>query len=113
MKSLFAIVPFVVAVPLVVMAAIWQGNQSERWGKFPELDVFAKRIDLIPLEIGDWQGKRGAKMDDAIRKYAGAVGDTQITFVNKHTREQVNVLVVCGRLLDVWNHRPDRCYPAQ
>ncbi len=112
MKTLLAVVPFVVALPLAVASAVWQGNQTERWGKFPELDVCAKRVDLIPLEIGDWQGTLGPKMEPDIRQYAGAVGDTQISFVNKTTREHVNVLVVCGRLLDVWDHRPDRCYPA-
>jgi hypothetical protein len=119
MKNLLAIVPFVVALPIVVTAAIWQGNQSERWGKFPELEVCAKRIDSIPLEIGKseethgpkWKGTLGPKMEDDIRKYAGAVGDTQISYVNEQG-EHVNVLVVCGRLMDVWNHRPDRCYPA-
>lgn len=111
MKNLLAIVPFVVALPIVVTAAIWQGNHSERWGRFPELEVCAKRIDSIPLEIGEWRGVLGPKMEEEIRQYAGAVGDTQITFSNKQG-DHVNVLVVCGRLMDVWNHRPDRCYPA-
>jgi Protein of unknown function (DUF3485) len=112
MKILFGIVPFVVALPIVVSSAIWQGGQTERWGKFEELDVFAKRIDNIPLEVGDWKGQLGPKMEEDIRKYSGAVGDTQITYTNSRTHDQVNVLIVCGRLMDVWVHRPDRCYPA-
>jgi hypothetical protein len=112
MKMLFGFVPFLVALPLLVSSAVWQGNQTERWGTFEELGVFAKRIDNIPLEVGDWKGQLGPKMEEDIRKYSGAVGDTQITYTNSRTHERVNVLVVCGRLMDVWIHRPDRCYPA-
>ena len=111
MKIVFGLVPFFVALPIVVASAIWQGGKTERWGKFPELDVCAARIDKIPLEIGEWKGTLGPKMDENIRKYAGAVGDTQILYTNA-AGQKVNLLVVCGRLQDVWNHRPDRCYPA-
>jgi hypothetical protein len=111
MKILFGLVPFFVALPIVVASAIWQGGKTERWGKFPELDVCAKRIDGIPLDFGGWKGTVGPKMDENIRKYAGAVGDAQILYTNS-TGQKVNLLVVCGRLMDVWNHRPDRCYPA-
>jgi hypothetical protein len=113
MKILFGLVPFFVALPIVVASAIWQGGKTERWGKFPELDVCAARINKIPLEIGggEWKGTIGPKMDENIRKYAGAVGDAQILYTNSNG-QKVNLLVVCGRLMDVWNHRPDRCYPA-
>lgn len=112
MKIVFGLVPLFVAFPIVVASAIWQGGKTERWGKFPELQVCAARIDKIPLEIGEWKGTLGPKMDENIRKYAGAVGDTQILYTNSATGQKVNLLVVCGRLIDVWNHRPDRCYPA-
>ncbi len=111
MKIVFGLVPLFVAFPIVVASAIWQGGKTERWGKFPELETCAARIDKIPLEIGEWKGTLGPKMDENIRKYAGAVGDTQILYTNA-AGQKVNVLVVCGRLMDVWNHRHDRCYPA-
>ncbi|HEV3417025.1 MAG TPA: exosortase-associated EpsI family protein [Pirellulales bacterium] len=112
MKRLFAFVPFVVALPIVVYSAVWQGNLTERWGTFPELAVCAKRIDNIPLEVGGWKGMIGQKLDEATRQYAGAVGDTSIVYTNSKTGERVSVFVVCGRLDDVMKHRPDRCYPA-
>ena len=112
MKTLLAFVPFVLALPIVVCAAIWQGNQTERWGAFPELAVCAKRLDNVPLEVGDWKGKLGDKLDDRTRKAAEAEGDTQITYENAKTGERVSVFIVCGRLMGVMKHRPDRCYPA-
>ncbi len=111
MKTFLAFVPFVIALPIVVCAAIWQGNQTERWGAFPELAICAKRLDNVPLQVGKWKGTLGAKLDEKTRKAAEAEGDTQIVYVNEDG-EKVNVFIVCGRLMGVMKHRPDRCYPA-
>ena len=58
MKWLSAALPFLVASPLLILAAIWQGNETERWGEIPEMKEFAARLDKLPLEIGPWKGKR-------------------------------------------------------
>ena len=112
MKTLLAFIPFVVALPIVVCAAIWQGNQTERWGAFPELAVCAKRLENVPLEVGDWKGTLGDKLDERTRKAAEAEGDTSVTYENAKTGVRVKVFIVCGRLMGVMKHRPDRCYPA-
>jgi hypothetical protein len=112
MKTFLAFIPFVIALPIVVCAAIWQGNQTERWGAFPELAVCAKRLDNVPKEVGPWKGTVGDKLDERTRKAAEAEGDTSITYENVETKERVKVFIVCGRLMGVMKHRPDRCYPA-
>jgi hypothetical protein len=111
MKSFLAFVPFIIALPIVVCAAVWQGNQTERWGAFPELAVCAKRLDNVPLQVGNWKGTLGEKLDERTRKAAEAEGDIQITYENED-HERVKVFIVCGRLMGVMKHRPDRCYPA-
>jgi uncharacterized protein DUF3485 len=112
MKLLFAFVPFVVALPLLIASALWQGRHTERWGEFPELQLYAKRLADVPLQVGPWTGHPGPKVDEETRKYGGMEGDVQITYVNEKTGDHVNIFVVCGRLLDVMKHTPDRCYPA-
>jgi hypothetical protein len=112
MKTFLALIPFFIALPIVVCAAIWQGNQTERWGAFPELAVCAKRLDQVPLQVGTWKGTLGDKLDERTRKAAEAEGDTSIVYVNDVTKERVKVFIVCGRLMGVMKHRPDRCYPA-
>jgi hypothetical protein len=113
MKWLSAVVPFVVAPPLLILAAIWQGKETERWGEIPEMKEFAARLQQLPLDIGPWHGKRGAGLSPTMQKAAGAEGDTQIVYTNEVTGDQVDMFIVVGRLLDVSKHRPDRCYPAQ
>jgi len=112
MKWLSAVLPFLLAPPLLILAAIWQGKETERWGEFPEMKQFAARLEKLPVDIGPWHGERGPGLKESMRKAAGAEGDYQIVFTNdKH--EKVDVFIVCGRLLDMSKHRPDRCYPAQ
>lgn len=113
MKWLSAVLPFVVAPPLLILAAIWQGKQTERWGEIPEMKEFAARLGQLPMDIGPWHGERGPGLKESMRKAAGAEGDAQIVYTNELTGEQVNMFIVVGRLLDVSKHRPDRCYPAQ
>jgi hypothetical protein len=113
MKWLSAALPFLIAPPLLILAAIWQGKETERWGEMPEMKQFAARLDNLPLEIGPWIGKRGPRLEEGMRRAANAEGDLQITYTNQLTGEQAHMFIVCGRLLDMSKHRPDRCYPAQ
>ncbi len=112
MKQVLSLAPFVLALPLVIAAAIWQGNQSERWGTFPEMRPFAARLQNMPLVVGAWKGKKMGDLAEDVRQYAGAEGDIHVEYTNTRTGDTVSVFVVCGRFLDMWNHRPDRCYPA-
>ena len=111
-RIVLTVLPFVVALPLVVAAAVWQGRETERWGEFPELKVYAARLADMPLVIGPWKGQIGPRLDEETRRYVGAVGDIQVSYINQETGERANVFIVCGRLYDVLKHRPDRCYPA-
>ena len=50
-------------------------------------------------------------MDERTKKAAGAEGELMRTYRNANG-EEVRVSIVCGRLLDMTDHTPDRCYPA-
>ena len=103
--------PIGVAVVLIAVTAWVQGNWSERWSTFPELELFAKQLEHVPLTVGDWQGKDLGKMDDRIRAEAGAEGELSRTYTRGQDVVQVNM--VCGRLRDVFYHTPDRCFTSQ
>jgi len=72
MKWLSAVLPFVVLSPLLIVAAIWQGRQTERWGEIPEMKEFAARLQHLPRVIGPWHAVLGERLDEAKRKEAGA-----------------------------------------
>lgn len=113
MKWLPAVLPFAVAVPLLIVTAYMQGKETERWGEIPEMKQFAERLHKLPMDIGTWHGKFGPRLTESMQKAAGAEGYEVIVYTNEVTGAQVNMFIVVGRLLDVSKHRPDRCYPAQ
>src|SRR5436190_21004973 len=105
-------IPIAIAVVLLVASALVQGHLSQRWGTFPELEAMANQLQNVPLEIGDWKGAEGEKMDAKMRKAAGAVGDLHRVYTTGGEKEAVSLDIVCGRPRDMLSHTPDRCYPA-
>jgi hypothetical protein len=103
--------PIGLAVVIMIAAGWVQGVWSERWGTFPELQIFSEQLDKIPLQIGEWQGEDQEKSDQRILKIAGAEGELVRNYHNAHD-EQVRVSIICARLQDIFYHTPDRCYPA-
>jgi hypothetical protein len=103
--------PVAAAVVVIVVAAIVQGIWTERWGTFPELELYANQLKNVPKEIGDWTGEDLPPEDKRIMEIAGAVGSLSRIYRNDRN-EQVSMFIVCGRLDDVFFHSPDRCYPA-
>lgn len=105
------IIPIAVAIALIVGTAIVQGVWTERWGTFPELELFAEQLPNVPENIGEWTGEEAPETDKRILEIAGAVGSLSRVYRNERG-ETVSVFIVCGRLMDVFHHTPDRCYPA-
>ncbi len=110
-KSWTLYLPIAAAVVLMLGAGYVQGVWSERWGTFPELQVFAEQLEAIPSQIGEWKGIDAEGSDEKILEIAGAAGELVRTYRNGNG-EEVRVSIICGRLQDITYHTPDRCYPA-
>jgi hypothetical protein len=103
--------PIGVAVVVMLVACYVQGMWSERWGSFPELQIYSDQLSAIPMEFGEWQGKDAEKSDEKILKIVGAEGELVRTYRNA-SGEEVRISIICARLHDIFQHTPDRCYPA-
>jgi EpsI family protein len=99
------------AAVLMLSAGYVQGVWTERWGEFPELKVFSEQLTAVPKQIGEWEGTDGEEMDERTKEAAGAEGELMRTYRNANGQE-VRVSLVCGRLQNMTDHTPDRCYPA-
>jgi hypothetical protein len=105
------VLPIAAAVLLMGASCYYQGIWSERWGEFPELQIYADQLAEIPMRVGEWQGEDEAEADERILKISGAAG--QLTRIYRNAAgEQVRVMIMCARFRDVFYHTPDRCYPA-
>ena len=103
--------PIGLAVVIMIAAGWVQGVWSERWGTFPELQIFSDQLEKIPVQIGEWKGEDQEKSEQRILKIAGAEGELVRVYRNAHN-EEVRISIICARLQDVFYHTPDRCYPA-
>jgi uncharacterized protein DUF3485 len=103
--------PIGLAVAIMLVAGVIQGWISERWGTFPELQLLSEQLTSVPMQIGEWEGQDGEKSNDKILKISGAEGELVRIYRNANG-EEVRVSIICARLMDIFLHSPDRCYPA-
>ncbi len=103
--------PIAAAVLLMGVSCYYQGMWSERWGEFPELEIYAQQLSQVPLSVGEWEGEEGATSSERVRRISGAAGELNRVYRNA-SGEEVRVMLMCARYRDIFNHAPDRCYPA-
>ncbi|MEX2113453.1 MAG: exosortase C-terminal domain/associated protein EpsI [Pirellulales bacterium] len=110
-KTWTTYIPIGAAAVLMLGVGYVQGLWSERWGTFPELQIFADQLAAVPMQIGEWQGKQEEGSNEKILQVAGATGEMVRSYTNANG-ETVRVSLICGREQDLTYHTPDRCYPA-
>ena len=92
---------------LLVAVGVVHGVWSERWSDGADLDEAVARLEHMPLNVGDWEGKRTDHVNDPRSGLAGSV-----TFRFRHVKsgKAVTVFLACGRPGPVSVHTPDVCY---
>jgi hypothetical protein len=110
-QTLMTALPIAAAVLLMGVSCYYQGVWSERWGEFPELQIYSDQLKEIPKNIGEWRMEKEEQTDERILKLAGAAGELSRTYRNA-SGEEVRMMMMCARFRDVFYHTPERCYPA-
>ncbi len=110
-STLSLVLPIGAAVLLMGVSCYYQGIWSERWGEFPELEIYANQLSAVPLKFGEWQGVEGDESDEKVKQISGSVGEFNRVYRNA-AGEQVQVMLMCARFRDIFYHTPERCYPA-
>jgi hypothetical protein len=110
-STLMLALPVTAAVLMMGVSCYYQGMWSERWGEFPELQIFAEQLPSVPMDVGEWHATDAGKSDERVRKESGAAGELNRVYRNP-AGEEVRVMIMCARFRDVFYHTPDRCYPA-
>jgi hypothetical protein len=100
--------PWLTALALLLTTGLLHGFWSERWQPSDALQQAVARLDRVPLEIGDWQGK-DVEVDPAAFAQAGARG----YWARSYTHRQggtVLAILMCGRAGRMAVHTPEVCY---
>jgi hypothetical protein len=110
MKQLMPVM--LVSCLAIALVTYFQGNESERWTKFPELRAYGERLQSIPLEIGEWKGVKDQEPSKSVIEISGSQGQIDRVYTNARTQERIAVMVMCGRQADLFGHPPSLCYPS-
>jgi exosortase len=101
----------VAAIALVVTSGIIHGRWINRWRVSRDLELAISNLDRIPLEIGDWKGRRQT-VDNRELTGAGLDGLVMRHYENSRTGNTTSFVLVCGRPGPVSVHTPEICYPG-
>lgn len=95
---------------LLLACGLVHGVWTERWVKGAAPEEAARRMEQLPLELGEWQGTASkVKPQQAGDGVAGAL---QRHYVHRNGRTSITIFLVCGRPGPVSIHTPEACYDA-
>lgn len=104
-----------IAIPAVTAALIAASGalhavQTGAWGREKLLATSASRLEHVPLELGDWNG-RPLELDPEQLKVAQASGAISRSYTDGD-RTAVNVMLLCGPSGPIAVHPPTVCFVA-
>lgn len=101
--------PLVAALLIVAASGVTHGVCSGRWSAAEEMQTAVDRLALLPHAVGDWEGKDLA--DDNLGKFREEIpGALQRRYLRKGSKQEVLVMLVCGKSGPVSVHTPEVCY---
>ena len=101
--------PRLIALAAVVTAGVVPGLWGHRWVPSSTLADAADRLTLVPMTVGEWEG-RDLEVNPRELRLAQAVGYLQRRYVHRHTGATVTLLALCGRAGPISVHTPEVCY---
>ncbi len=97
------------ALALIAVCGIVHGLWADRWQPSPALEEALTRVELVPLEIGDWKAETVAGDAEAFEQ-AGAQAYWTRWYTNTRKRQTVLAILMCGRAGRMAVHTPEVCY---
>lgn len=99
----------VLAFATILGVGVVHGIWSARWDLSDEPETSARRLDAVPMQIGDWEARA---LDLPTRQLViGEIANyLHRVYTNKRTGTSISVLLLCGRGGPISVHTPDVCY---
>jgi hypothetical protein len=101
--------PILVALLVLLAGGAVHGLWTDRWGKSPAVQVAARRLESLRIEVPGWKSEPES-LEDGAQEGAGAEGAWGRTYTDPHTGEVLHVVLLCGPSGRMCVHRPEHCY---
>lgn len=101
--------PAMAAIGIMILAGLWEGSLTGRWGQSEALAQAVVRIDQVPMNIGAWHGEDEEGLEPREVAIAKITGYLSRSYVHAQTQQRVRVLLACGRPGPISVHTPDIC----
>jgi hypothetical protein len=95
------------ACVVLIASGVVHGVWTDRWSDQSDLAETARRLDLLPMTIGAWEGSAVEMDKDPNTGLAGMIARR---YVNATNGKAVTLFLACGRSGAVCTHTPDVCY---
>jgi len=96
------------ALAVLVICGAVHGLWSERWHTSRALTDAVARVDLVPMEFGDWQAE-SLEGDAEAFEIAGAEAYWIRSYTNAK-QQKVLTILMCGRAARMAVHTPEICF---
>ena len=101
--------PYIVALTLVIGTGVVHGLWTDRWKASANSDACVDKFSRLPMTLGDWNG-RALELDPLELERGGVVDYTARDYVNSRTKNEVQIVLMCGKTGPICAHTPDVCF---
>jgi hypothetical protein len=98
-----------VALALIAVCGVVHGLSAGRWHTSQALQDAVARVELVPMEIGEWKAEP-VESDPRAFEQAGALGYWTRQYTSGTKRQTVLAILMCGRAGRMAVHTPEVCY---
>jgi hypothetical protein len=102
-------VPIALAFALIITTGVVHGIWTDRWSVSRELQMAAKRLETIPLDVGEWKGQP-EELDRRQQEAAGIIDYISRRYENRRDGTKISILLAVGRPGPIASHKPEICY---
>jgi hypothetical protein len=97
------------AVLILLITGVAHGLRTNRWYAPPDLQAAGKRLESVPVVIGDWESTPES-VDPRQLEVAEVTAHLARRYVKRSTGDEVHLLILCGCPGPVALHPPTLCY---
>jgi len=97
------------AFAFVLLCGLLHGLWTDRWERSPALETALARVELVPLQVGNWRGTP-QEADPEMYARAGAQARWVRRYTHAHKKTSATVILMCGRAGRMAVHTPEVCY---